>query len=135
MHFSYNIIVTKGSDIMKFLFKLLVLPALSILAVPAIFLASTYKSVEVPADFSGTATSFDMTAMITEEVDAFLVIGNRFHSLCASLSVNKPVFLIDVYNQEILNMEEFKDKVIRQRFAAIEKVRELYEQPFCHRKY
>ena len=60
---------------------------------------------------------------IEEEVDAFLVIGNRFHSLGASLSVNKPVFLIDVYNQEILNMEEFKDKVIRQRFAAIEKVK------------
>lgn len=86
MHFSYNIRVTKGSDIVKFLFKLLVLPALSILAVPAIFLASTYKSVEVPEDFSGTATSFDMTAMITEELDAFLLNNNSASTLGVAFS-------------------------------------------------
>jgi len=71
---------------MKFLFKLLVLPALSILAVPAIFLATTYKSVEVPADFSGTATSFDMTAMITEEVDAFLLDNSSTSTLGVAFS-------------------------------------------------
>lgn len=67
------IILIKGSDFMKFLFKLIVIPILSILAIPLIFLALTYKSVTLPVtDFEGTATSFDMTAMITEEMDAFL---------------------------------------------------------------
>lgn len=67
---------------------------------------------------------YNLLKSIEKDVDAFLVVGNRFHSLGAALSVKKPVFLIDVYNQEILNMEEFKDKIIKQRIIAIEKVKE-----------
>ena len=61
---------------------------------------------------------------IVGEVDTFLVIGNRFHALGASLSVKKPVYLLDIYNNEILEMDKLKDKIIRQRFAAIEKAKE-----------
>lgn len=58
---------------MKFLFKLIVLPILSIVALPLIFLALAYKSVEIPVeDFEGTSGDFTLTAMVQEEMDAFL---------------------------------------------------------------
>ena len=57
---------------MKFLFKLIVLPIITILAIPAIFLALTYKSVVIPVeDFEGT-TAMPLSQMINEEFDAFL---------------------------------------------------------------
>lgn len=61
---------------------------------------------------------------IEEKVDCFLIIGNKFHSLGASLSVNKPVFLLDVYNDDIKDMEKEKNKILKQRAIAIEKFRE-----------
>lgn len=61
---------------------------------------------------------------ISNEIDAFLVIGNRFHSLGAALSVKKPVYLLDIYNNEISDMEKTKEKIVKQRFAAIEKAKE-----------
>jgi 2-(3-amino-3-carboxypropyl)histidine synthase len=58
---------------------------------------------------------------IQGNVDCFVVVGNRFHSLGAVLSVNKPVFLLDVYNDEVIEMGLAKDKIIKQRFASIER--------------
>jgi len=61
---------------------------------------------------------------IEDKVDAFVIIGNRFHSLGAALSVKKPVILIDTYNNEIIDMGLLREKIIRQRYAAIEKFKE-----------
>lgn len=62
---------------------------------------------------------------IDEEVEAFVVVGNRFHSLGAALAIKKPVCLLDVYNSEVLVMDELRDKIIKQRFAAIEKAKSV----------
>ena len=48
---------------------------------------------------------------IEEEVDAFVVIGNNFHSMGAALAVKKPVILIDVYNYEIKDMSDLRNKI------------------------
>ena len=61
---------------------------------------------------------------IADSVDAFVVIGNRFHSLGAALAVKNPVYLLDVYNNELVEMSKLKEKIIKQRFAAIQKVKE-----------
>lgn len=61
---------------------------------------------------------------IANEVDAFVVIGNRFHSLGASLAVKNPVYLLDVYNNCVLEMSKLRNKIIKQRFAAIQKVKD-----------
>ena len=66
---------------------------------------------------------YNSLKVIEKDVDAFIVIGNRFHSLGAALSVNKPVFLIDVYNNEISDMNKLKKIVIKQRAIAIQKVK------------
>lgn len=60
---------------------------------------------------------------IEDKVEAFLIVGNRFHSLGAALALNKPVYLLDVYNDEVSEMNEAKNKIVQQRFAAIEKAK------------
>lgn len=57
---------------MKFLFKLIVLPILSIIAIPAILLAVMYKPVEIPTDDFSGVQAVSLTDMIKENVDAFL---------------------------------------------------------------
>lgn len=61
---------------------------------------------------------------IEHDVDCFLVLGNRFHGMGAALSVDKPVILLDVYNDEVKELSGFKDKILRQRMASIEKFRQ-----------
>jgi len=58
---------------------------------------------------------------IENDVDCFVILGNNFHSMGAALSVEKPVFLIDVYNDKITNMEGVRDKILKQRMISIEK--------------
>lgn len=61
---------------------------------------------------------------IEKNVECFVIIGNQFHSLGAILAVQKPVFLIDVYNGEIKNMRGLKEKIIKQRAIAIQKLKD-----------
>lgn len=61
---------------------------------------------------------------IEDDVDAFLVLGNQFHSMGASLFVNKPVFLLDVYNDEVSDQSPVRDKIVKQRAIAIDKTKE-----------
>jgi hypothetical protein len=71
---------------MKFLFKLIVLPILSIVAIPLILLALMYKSVEIPIeDFEGT-TGMPLSQMIEDEMDAFLVNPTSTSSLNLSIA-------------------------------------------------
>ncbi len=58
---------------MKFLFKLIVLPILSIIAIPAILLAVMYKPVEIPTDDFSGVEAVSLTAMIEENIDQFLL--------------------------------------------------------------
>ncbi|MEK6877995.1 MAG: diphthamide biosynthesis enzyme Dph2 [Nanoarchaeota archaeon] len=62
---------------------------------------------------------------IKDEVDCVVVLGNRFHSLGAALSVtNKPVFLIDTYNDVVESMDKFRNIIIKQRNIAIHKIKD-----------
>ncbi len=61
---------------------------------------------------------------IEKKVDCFVIIGNNFHSLGAALSVDKPVFLIDVYNDDVKKMGDEREKILRQRAMGIDRFRE-----------
>ncbi len=61
---------------------------------------------------------------IENEVEAFVIIGNNFHSMGAVLSVAKPVFLVDVYNHEIKNMNGVREKILKQRAISISKFKD-----------
>jgi len=61
---------------------------------------------------------------IQDQVDAFVIIGNQFHSMGATLALKKPVILVDVYNDDVRSMAGLRDKILKQRFFSIEKFRE-----------
>jgi 2-(3-amino-3-carboxypropyl)histidine synthase len=58
---------------------------------------------------------------IENQVECFVILGNNFHSMGAAISIDKPVFLIDVYNNEIKSMKGVRDKIIKQRIVAVDK--------------
>ncbi len=60
---------------------------------------------------------------LTNDVEAILIIGNKFHALGLAMAVNKPVILLDPVNEKIEDLEKEKKKIIKQRFAAIEKAK------------
>ena len=61
---------------------------------------------------------------IQKDVNAFVVIGNQFHSLGATLAVEKPVVLIDVYNDDVRSMEGLREKILKQRAISIQKLKD-----------
>jgi len=92
------------------------------------FLESKDIKVTVPeasghSFYDGQVLGCEYNAFKALNVDAIFIIANKFHALGTAMSVNKPVILLDPFNEEITNMEEEKNKIIRQRFAAIEKAR------------
>jgi len=62
---------------MKFLFKLIFIPIFTIVIIPLIFLAVTYKSVVIPVDDFGTGDVVNLSEMINERFDAFLLDNNH----------------------------------------------------------
>ncbi len=62
--------------------------------------------------------------VIQDKVECFVVIGNQFHSMGATLAVKKPVVLLDVYNNNVRTMEGLRDKILKQRIISIEKLKE-----------
>jgi len=61
---------------------------------------------------------------IEKKVECFIIIGNNFHSMGAVLSVDKPVFLIDVYNDEVKLMKDARDKILKQRAILVSKFKD-----------
>ena len=61
---------------------------------------------------------------IEEQVDCFVVIGNNFHSMGAAIAVEKPVVLIDVYNNEVRDMKGVREKILKQRAISIQKLKD-----------
>ncbi len=59
----------------KFLFKLIFIPIISIIALPLIVLGLGYKSVSIPIDEFEAVDAMPLSAMVQEELDAFL-LGN-----------------------------------------------------------
>ena len=60
---------------------------------------------------------------IQSEVDSFLVIGSYFHGLGAALSVEKPTILADPYDGTVKQLDEDRDRIVRQRYGMIEKAK------------
>ncbi|MDP3986917.1 MAG: diphthamide biosynthesis enzyme Dph2 [Nanoarchaeota archaeon] len=61
---------------------------------------------------------------IQEDVEAFVIFGNQFHSMGATLAVKKPVVLIDVYNDDVRSMAGLRDKILKQRVISIDKLKD-----------
>ncbi len=78
---------------------------------------AAYSGHVVGCEFGGLKT-------ISDKVDAFLIIGNNFHSMGAALAVEKPVILLDVYNNDVVGMEGVRDRILRERAISIQKLKD-----------
>jgi 2-(3-amino-3-carboxypropyl)histidine synthase len=64
--------------------------------------------------------SFSSATDIADEVDCFIYIGSgNFHPLGVSIATGKPTLAFDPILREVRDMGEYKDKILRQRFAQI----------------
>jgi 2-(3-amino-3-carboxypropyl)histidine synthase len=61
---------------------------------------------------------------IESQVDCFVVLGNQFHGMGAVLSVEKPVILLDVYNNDVRELSRLRNKILKQRVISIEKFKQ-----------
>jgi hypothetical protein len=71
---------------MKFLFKLIVLPILILLAIPVTILALLYKPVSIPVDDFSDLQAVSLTEMIQEDVDSFLETNDSTSTIGISLA-------------------------------------------------
>lgn len=74
--------------------------------------------------YDGQVLGCEYNSFKTINVDAVLIIANKFHALGVAMSINKSVILLDPFNEEIINMSEEREKILKQRATAIETARE-----------
>ena len=86
--------------------------------------------VEIPkakshAFYDGQVLGCEYTGLktIMNKVDTTLIIANKFHALGVALSTKKPVLLLDPFNEKLEDMEETKQKILKQRAATIDKAK------------
>lgn len=89
------------------------------------FLSSNGKEVvmkEGAGTRKGQVLGCNFSAIKDIDADAFLFIGSgNFHALGITLFTEKPVFIADPYMNEVRTIDEFRDRILRIRFAKITK--------------
>ena len=67
---------------------------------------------------------FTSAKKVAEKVDCFLYIGSgNFHPIGVALDTNRTVYVADPEKNELRDVEGLKDRLLRQRFAKIEKAK------------
>jgi 2-(3-amino-3-carboxypropyl)histidine synthase len=76
------------------------------------------KRVKNPGQVLGCNVS--AASSIKDKVDQFLYLGSGdFHPLAVSLATGKPVIVLDPMMQEVRDVEQLKERILRQRHGAI----------------
>ncbi|MEM0139031.1 MAG: diphthamide biosynthesis enzyme Dph2 [Ferroplasma sp.] len=66
--------------------------------------------------------NFSSAHSVTAQVDAYLLVSTGlFHAIGAQLSTDKPVYVLDLNNNEIKNIKGSTDAFLRKRYAKIER--------------
>jgi len=95
------------------------------------FLESKKKKVIIPnkkgfSYYDGHVVGCEYNCLIPirNDIDGVLVIGNKFHSLGAALMLtDKKVYLLNEHTEKIEDMDNERDKIIKQRAIAIDKTK------------
>ncbi len=73
----------------------------------------------------GQVLGCNFSAIKGVDADAFLYVGSgNFHALGIAIFTERPVFIADPYVNEIRTIHEFRDRILRIRFAKITKAEE-----------
>ncbi len=68
--------------------------------------------------------NFSSASSVNGEVEAFLYLGEGdFHPLAAAFGTKKEMLVLDPLSGEIRSVDEARDRMLRKRFAAIEKAK------------
>lgn len=68
--------------------------------------------------------NFTAGTSIEADVDGFVYVGSGdFHPIAIAWGTDKPVVLADPYSNEVRTLEETMDRLMRQRFATVERAR------------
>ncbi|MCL2032028.1 MAG: diphthamide biosynthesis enzyme Dph2 [Methanomassiliicoccaceae archaeon] len=68
--------------------------------------------------------NFSSALSVNGDADAFLYLGEGdFHPLAVSFGVKRPMVVLDPLTGEIRSVDEARDRMLRKRFAAIEKAK------------
>jgi 2-(3-amino-3-carboxypropyl)histidine synthase len=69
-----------------------------------------------------TGCNYSNANAVARDVDAFLFIGGgRFHAVGVSLATSRPTVVADPYEQRAFSIEADAQKIVRQRWASIQK--------------
>lgn len=71
-----------------------------------------------------TGCNYASSLSVAEYVDAFIVLGGgTFHALGLALTTGKKTLLADPYLGNVVNMDQLRKKILKQRWAIISKAR------------
>lgn len=88
-----------------------------------VFIGKGGKRVKYPGHVLGC--DFSSALSVADKVDCYLYVGTGiFHPLGVSIATKKKVIVADPYSNEIRGLEGLKEKILRQRYAAIEKAKQ-----------
>ncbi|MBI5679554.1 MAG: diphthamide biosynthesis enzyme Dph2 [Methanobacterium sp.] len=74
---------------------------------------------------AGQVLGCNFSSIKNISADAFLYVGSgNFHALGITLFTEKQVIIADPYMNEVRNINEFRDRILRIRFAKITKAKE-----------
>lgn len=87
-----------------------------------VFVGKGGKRIRYPGQVLGC--DFSSALSIINKVDCYLYVGTgNFHPLGVSIATKKKVVIGDPYSNEIRDVGSLKEKILRQRYAAIEKTK------------
>ena len=87
-----------------------------------VFVGRGDRRISYPGQVLGC--NFSAAGSIEGDVDAFLYIGEGdFHPLAASFGIRKKMLVLNPITGELRSMDETRDRILRKRFATIEKAR------------
>ena len=88
-----------------------------------VFVGKGGKRVKYPGQVLGC--DFSSALSIMDKVDNYLYVGSgNFHPLGVSIATKKKVIVADPHANAIRELEKLKEKILRQRYAAIEKAKQ-----------
>jgi 2-(3-amino-3-carboxypropyl)histidine synthase len=79
-----------------------------------------HGSKRVPNEGQVLGCNLSSATAISQEVDCYLYIGSgNFHPIGVAMATDKPVICADPYVNEVRNVADLKDRLLRQRHGAI----------------
>jgi 2-(3-amino-3-carboxypropyl)histidine synthase len=78
-----------------------------------------------PHDGQVLGCNIKSATSISNDVDCYLFLGSgNFHGIGVAMATKKPVYIADPYLSQVRETVQLKEKLLRQRFAAMEKAKE-----------